>query len=273
MLEVINTIKELTERQESFVLVTLAAIKGSMPQELGAKMVVGKSGRIEGTVGGGKIEAHCIAKAQELLETKGETTLKTINLQRDIGMSCGGEGQFFFEVHRFDSFNVAIFGAGHISHEVCLLLVKINSQISVFDDRKFWIDALPRAFNLNALLTLDLSTCERELSENTVILCMTKGHTTDLPILTEILKSKKNYPFVGVIGSEVKARKLKAELRELQIDQKKIDSLCCPLGLPIGKNTPFEIAISIVAQVLAVRDKDTFYVSEGKVTRSGSADC
>jgi xanthine dehydrogenase accessory factor len=85
---------------------------------------------------------------------------------------------------------------------------------------------------------------------------MTRGHASDLPVLARVLATR-SAPFLGVIGSAQKARVLRRNLREQGFDEKCIASFHCPLGLPIGNNTPPEIAISTTAHLLQVRDQRT----------------
>jgi len=83
------------------------------------------------------------------------------------------------------------------------------------------------------------------------------GHATDLPILTAILKSSQNLPYVGVIGSLAKLAVLTKELLAAGVAMEKIESIICPIGLPIGCNHPGKFAVSIVAQLLQIRDQIT----------------
>jgi len=84
---------------------------------------------------------------------------------------------------------------------------------------------------------------------------MTMGHAFDVPILVEIAKHAPDCPYVGVIGSDVKGLKIKKELEQLGVQKAFIEKLRVPMGLPIGSNHPYEIAISIVAELLQVRDQ------------------
>src|SRR5262245_11101363 len=113
MLELAGHVQKLFSSRRDFVCVTLIQIKGSAPQVEGAKMLVTSEGLYWGTIGGGKIEAHSIKYAMSLLKSEGSSHAMQWNLQKDIGMSCGGEVTMFFDVNRPLSWNLAIFGAGH----------------------------------------------------------------------------------------------------------------------------------------------------------------
>lgn len=259
MIHLVQKIQDLNQRKLPFILVTLTEIKGSAPQVEGAKMLVTEQGIYWGTVGGGKIEAHCIRYSQDLLmqiSTGNKITphSQTWNLQTDIGMSCGGAVTLFFDLNQTTQWHVAIFGAGHISQELCRVLQTWSCHVSVFDTRVEWLERLPSAANINKKLCENLSHEVDTLLVNTYLLSMTQGHATDLPILKAALERSSSLAMIGVIGSEIKAKKIKAELIELGLMDSVVQQLICPLGLPIGNNSPPEIAVSICAQLLAIRD-------------------
>src|SRR5690606_34539954 len=101
---------KLTQENISFVQVTILDVKGSAPQNVGAKIIVTKSGLHCGTVGGGKVEMAAIKKSQEMLDraTQSAPEVVTWNLQKDIGMTCGGEVQFLFEHFYQESWPIVI---------------------------------------------------------------------------------------------------------------------------------------------------------------------
>ncbi len=255
MLDLNEQILKLHQLQASYVLVTLVNIVGSAPQVIGAKMLVTQEGLFWGTVGGGKIEAHSIQHGQKLLSSQSLSEIQTWNLQKQIGMSCGGEVSLFFDVQIQNPWVINIFGAGHISQELCRVLSKLSCQLNIYDTRPEWLSKLPVGSNIKTNLYDDLASAVPLLAENSFALCMTQGHGTDFPILLQVFKNSKHFKFIGVIGSDIKSKKIKTELNEAKIPDHEIERLHCPLGLPIGNNTPAEIAISIAAQLLAVRDQ------------------
>src|SRR5437870_2328973 len=102
--------------RQAFVVVTLVDAKGSAPQEIGSRLIVNTEGYFAGTVGGGKLEKAAIEKSMAMLENKTMTQLLEINLQTDLGMSCGGQVRLFFEAHNpATEWKIAIFGAGHVA--------------------------------------------------------------------------------------------------------------------------------------------------------------
>lgn len=255
---------ELSQAKRNHVVVTLVSIEGSAPQVVGAKMIVTEDGLHFGTVGGGKIEAHCISLSQDFLKTKSSSQLKTYNLQKDIGMSCGGEVSLFFETYFFTQWTVAIFGAGHVSQELCRVLQTWSCQVRVFDNRKEWIDRLPNSANIVRKLSTNMADEVLTLPTGALLLSLTQGHSADVPILDIALKNIERFQFVGVIGSDVKALRIRSELLKLGVPAEALRQLHCPLGLDFGDNTPPEIAISIAAQILMIKSNKSVTLEEIK---------
>jgi xanthine dehydrogenase accessory factor len=219
-------------------------------------MLVDHDGLNAGTVGGGKLEAYALRSGAELLadtEPSRDCTLRVVNLQRDLGMSCGGEVTLLFERIVPPRWRVAIFGAGHVSQAVVSLLRTLQCQLDVFDTRAKWIDAIAPATHLRAQVVEALEPCVDALASKTFVLVMTQGHSTDYPVLVRAL-ARDDLAFVGVLGSAVKASKLRRELLQAGLPPLRVEALHCPVGLPIGDNTPAEIAVSVVAQLLSLRD-------------------
>jgi xanthine dehydrogenase accessory factor len=243
----------LTEEGISFVTVTQVQVRGSAPQDPGAKMIVTRAGLHSGTVGGGKVEAHAIKEAQRLIDKneQRDPILVTWNLQKDIGMSCGGEATFLFEYFQHNSWPIVIFGAGHIAQALTRILSKLNCSVTCIDPREEWIQKLE---GVNAICHPSPKDLVSSFSPKSFFLCMTMGHAHDVPILLEISQKASLCPYVGVIGSEVKGIKIKKELLELGADKNFIEKLKVPMGLPLGSNHPYEIAISITAELLMKRD-------------------
>lgn len=242
----------------AFVVVTLTGFQGSAPQVLGARMIVSQQGYYSGTVGGGKLEKAAIEKSISMLHTKRASAIETCtwNLQKDLNMSCGGSVTLLFEYQSAKSdWQIVIFGAGHVAQELTRVLTRLNCHIQVFDTRPEWIDKLPKGLkNLEAHLTPSLEEKAKTISEHAFVVVATMGHSTDLPVLKELLNGRP-FPYVGAIGSDVKAKKLKAGLLELGIEHAACSALYCPIGEDFGDNTPPEIAISIVSQLLRERDR------------------
>ncbi len=170
-------------------------------------------------------------------------------------MTCGGEVTYFFEVYKpSEVWKIAIFGAGHISQELTRILLTMDCQLTVIDPRAEWLNKLPDSPRLTKLERTDLVPEIELLDEKTFVAIVTMGHATDYPLVKRALE-KRNFPYLGVIGSKVKRIKINADLIESGLSPDRVKEFFCPMGEPIGRNTPPEIAISIAAQMLKVRDQ------------------
>lgn len=243
-----------------YVCVTLIATRGEAPSDLGAKAVITAQGLKAGTVGGGKVEARAIQHALNLLiETTGiGVTLdtKTWNLQTDIGMTCGGEVTLLFEVNRPSAWEVVVFGAGHVGQALVRLLLTLECRVHCYDARQEWVTKLPAHPRLTAQVMEAPETVLARIKPGAHFVVMTQGHATDVPVLRQIFTLHRTTPFVGAIGSELKARRLRAELVAAGVEPDWAENLHCPVGLKIGNNSPAEIAVSVTAQLLEVRDRN-----------------
>jgi xanthine dehydrogenase accessory factor len=246
----------LENEGRSFILVTLVEAIGSTPQDAAAKMIVTGEGLHSGTVGGGKVEAAALNLAGEILE-KGDAKPRFVSwtLKGDVGMTCGGSVRFYFEPHFGPgSWTIAVFGAGHIGQALVPVLVPLPAHIIIVDSRKEWLNRLAAAQNLRVVHSESPEGIVPTLPDGTFLLVMTMGHATDRPILRRAL-SERQFPFVGVIGSDAKAAILRNELVSDGITKEQAAGFHCPVGMAFGTNHPHEIAISIAAQLVAERDR------------------
>ena len=249
----IEHLHDLLHSGTPFVSVTVVDAVGSVPQDQGAKMLVTESGRYHGTVGGGRIERKAIDEAQQLLMSEGGRKFVDWNLKRDVGMTCGGSLKLYFESFNVESWRIVIFGAGHVANALTRVLVDLDCRITCYDSREEWLARLPKSPRLTRVLSSDLPAEVRNVPDNAFVLLMTMGHTTDRPILLEILRTR-SFPYLGVIGSKAKAARLRKDIREAGLPPEAEKAFICPIGLPVGSNHPTEIAVSIVGQLLQVRD-------------------
>jgi len=247
---------ELSDAGTPFVVITMVDMRGEAPQEPGAKAIVSEQGLVCGTVGGGKVEARAIEHAIAVLAKRSEYTspvLMTWNLQRDIGMTCGGEARYLFELHNAKKWEVVVFGAGHVAQAVVRVLQPLNCHITCVDHRPEWVERLPKASNIKALCLSGPARFIDEVSPAAFFVVMTQGHATDVPIFDAIFRRFPKPVYIGGIGSDIKAIKIRAELKDRGIPIESLEHLHCPIGLPLGGNDPQEIAISVAAQLLQCR--------------------
>jgi len=248
-------LKKIPTSQDSCII-TMVDFKGSVPQALGAKALVTAEGLQEGTVGGGKVEARAIEHAKKLLASPEAAACEIVewNLTRDIGMTCGGVVKFLFEIHKPKLWHIVVYGAGHVAQELVPMLCRLDCHVTCVDQRPEWLAKIKEQPNLTKICEAEPKITVRDFTSNDYFVLMTQGHGTDLPILSEILRTHKP-PYLGVIGSKTKALSLRDGLKKLDFDQEKIQSFYCPIGLGFGDSTPIEISHSVVAQLLQTRDK------------------
>ena len=250
-------VNELLESKTPFVAVTVVDTTGSVPNDAGTKMLVTANGLHFGTVGGGKVEKKAIDEAQSLLvsdDASRNTHFVNWSLERDAGMTCGGMVKLFFEKHNCTTWSIVVFGAGHVANALISVLTKLDCKITCIDPRKEWLDKMQDTPALTKLCVENMPSYVSQIPDGAFVLLMTMGHTTDKPILIEILRTRK-FPYIGVIGSEAKAIRLRKDIIEAGLPEEMTRAFFCPMGLPIGSNHPQEIAISMTAQLLQERDR------------------
>lgn len=264
---VFKTADDLTLSGTPFVLITLLSTRGHAPQNRGAKCIVTSNGLISGTIGGGKVEAKAIEFAKLNFLYSKNTSLPNQNantyqlfkwnLQKDVGMSCGGEVEILFEFFQATVMDIVIFGAGHVAQSLVRALLPLKCKITCMDSRKEWLLKLPVHPKVTPLQTDDLPSDEifKLFHANCYFITMTKGHSTDAPILQKLFQFFKDAKYIGCMGSPVKAIKLKKELKDFGLSDSQLQTFHCPIGIQnIGSNEPEEISISIIAQLLQIRD-------------------
>lgn len=244
-------------RGEAFVVVTIVDSHGSTPADTGSRMIVTQKGIDFGTVGGGRIEAKAIDAATQLLRSKTITKYVDWSLKADVGMTCGGRVKLYFELWNATPWAIVIFGAGHVTQSLTRLLSTLNCQLTCIDPRQEWMAQLPDS--VRKIVVDQPANFVDSLPEDSFVLCMTKGHQSDLPVLQRIFETGRRFPYLGVIGSRAKAAVLRKELVEAGIAKEQL-SFHCPIGLfdgesPIGNHDPNEIAVSIAAQLIQERDR------------------
>jgi xanthine dehydrogenase accessory factor len=258
----VEKLAELSAAGRAFVSVTLVETVGSTPQDVGTKMLVDQTGLLFGTVGGGRVETKAIGHAQALLNdtagSGGQTcSLVEWNLQRDVGMTCGGVVKLLFEAYNFRDWRIVVFGAGHVSQALVRCMLLLECRLVCIDQRNDWLEKLPQSAKLRTLQLAEPREFVSQLRQPDFVVCMTMGHRTDRPILQTIFERRMQPRYLGVIGSQAKRKVLLRELTESGIPAEIADEFRCPIGLPLGTNQPGEIAVSIAAELIQCRDAAT----------------
>lgn len=243
---------ELADTGRPFVVATLVDATGSTPSDAGAQALVTAEGLEAGTVGGGRVEARVIDEAHAMLAGGADSRFFDWSLKADLGMTCGGRVRLHLRAYNASAWRVVIFGAGHVTQALCRLLVTVPCRVTCIDPREEWLAKLPDG--VERLCADDPPEEVSRLPDDAFVLCMTRGHKSDMPVLARIFGTSRVFPYLGVIGSKAKAAVLRKELIEAGVADDVI-RFHCPVGLPFGSNHPGEIAVSIAAQLLEARDR------------------
>lgn len=250
---VYGEIEEALERGEAVALVTILKTQGSTPRKAGAKMVVGRDGRLRGTVGGGCVESDIFWHARRVIETrKCEILDYDYNADdEENGLICGGKITVFIEPV-LPPPRVVVVGAGHIAMPLSRIAKIAGFEVVVLDDRIKYAnrERFPDADVVEAGPIAELAK-KFTLGDNAYVVIVTRGHTSDEEALRAFIEHPAAY--VGLIGSVTKVEKIFKRLESDGVPREKLDEVHSPMGLDLGGSSPGEIAVSIVAEILAVR--------------------
>jgi len=257
MSEILKEAFERMVKGEAIALVIVVEAKGSTPREVGTKMLVNKNGLVAGTIGGGMTEAKVIEEAKQALkEGKGKLLIYHLTKEQaalDEGAICGGEMKIFIDVLQPKE-EVLIFGAGHVAVCVSKLAKMMGFKVTIIDDREEFAnqDRFPEA---DEIITegIERALTHIKITSSTYIIIVTRGHLQDQEVLASVIKSKAAY--LGMIGSRKKNATVFQQLIEQGVLKEELDKVHAPIGIDIKAQTPEEIAISIVAEIIQVRRK------------------
>ncbi|MBM3127960.1 MAG: dehydrogenase [Chloroflexi bacterium] len=234
-------------------LATVVKTRGASPRDAGAKMIVYPDGAIVGSVGGGEMERRVIAEARAAL-ADGKPRyldLATHPEARANPSSCGGAMEIFVEP-LLTTPTLVIVGAGHIGAAVAQLARTLGFRIVVLDDRAEFVT--PENFpHADERLAGDLVTKIRdiEITPQTYVVFVTRNHALDADLLGAVVAQPAAY--IGMLGSQRRAATMLESLRKQGIDETALARVHAPIGLPIDAETPAEIAVSILAEIIQVK--------------------
>ncbi len=241
---------ELKRSGKRFVVLTIAKVIGSVPREVGAKMIVLEEGSFYGTIGGGGLEKNAIAEAVRVLREGGQHVMR-LALTPEHGHACGGTVEVLFEVIN-QMPRVFVFGVGHVGQALCRVLDATPFEVHAIDPRSEWIGAaaLPLSTQKHSEdwdVFLKNATWD---ANSTFVVILTWTHELDYQILEKVLPLPTKY--VGVIGSRRKSLAFAEKLMAAGASEAQISKIRCPVGVPVGGKSPQEVAISIGAELLQV---------------------
>jgi xanthine dehydrogenase accessory factor len=240
-------------RGEKVALATVVKTSGAAPCAPGARLLVRSSGAISGTLGGAETDGRVTRDALAAIES-GQSGMHTYHLDPDGGDSvgsCGATLEVFIEPLRPEQ-RLLVAGSGHVGQALARLAAPLGWRVALLDDRsEFAQDAnLPAGVELAVGEMPDLM-LQRQPNAATWIVIATRGHRTDEEVLRAALASPTAY--VGMIGSTSKVRNIFTRLLLSGIAPDDLARVHSPIGLDLGAETPDEIALSIAAEMLAVR--------------------
>jgi xanthine dehydrogenase accessory factor len=247
--EVWETLARWRAAKRRFALASVVESRGFTPRKPGTHMLVAEDGEVCGTIGGGAIEERVLVEARALLQGGGATLVRK-HLTQELGMCCGGEMAVFLEVLE-PAPRLFLFGAGYIARALAALAAGCGFEVTVVDARAEW--AIPERFPDCEVRSQAPEDFLRDLATTAedYAVVVTHDHGLDQRIVQELLR--RPLTFVGMIGSVPKQRKFALRLRARGFSDAQIARLRTPLGVPIGADTPEEIAVSAMGEIIAVR--------------------
>ena len=240
----------------SCALVTVAATQGSVPRAAGSKMLVYADGKTSGTIGGGKFESLVIKEAQRQIPTK-KPLLKTYPLheksRESFGAICGGEVTVLVEPQIL---NEALFliGGGHCALAIAKLAVDCGLFVTVVDDRKALLSIFPPPVTTVGDIAPERFIAGRPWKSDEALALVSRNYKIDQDALAAALKTK-GAGYIGMIGSGRKVQRVFDQLKKQRVSKEKLAKVYAPLGLDIAADSPADIAVSVMAEVLAVLRK------------------
>ena len=255
-MDIYEEIVRLRQEGRRGAVATIVNVRGSIPSFETAKMLVRDDGSIFGTIGGGCVEADVWRAAREVMEEEKPRTL-TFDLNQDpkydTGLVCGGTLDIFVEPILPPAL-LYIFGAGHVSVSLYKAAYTAGFDVTVVDDRELYAnrDRFPEAHEVIAE-DFDKAMSQLTPNEATYIVIVTRGHRDDMHVLRWAVQTNARY--IGMIGSKRKTITIFRELQKEGLGPALFERVHAPIGLDIGAVTPEEIAISITAELIAVRRK------------------
>ncbi len=254
-MEIFDLLRQSTDQGEPAVLCTIVETKGAVPRHAGTKMIVFRDGRTEGTVGGGETEKLVRDAALESL-IDGKTRLLSydlINVEKGDPGVCGGSVTIFVEPYLMRP-TVVVVGAGHVGKAVVHLASWLGFRVVLSDDRAELCseESLPGADQYLPISMSQLSG-HLEINQQTYFILVTRGVEVDVEGLPALLDTDASY--IGLIGSKRRWQHTREKLLENGVGEDLISRVKSPIGLDIRAETPDEIAVSIMAEIIALRNR------------------
>jgi xanthine dehydrogenase accessory factor len=257
MKSIYQALSELEAKNESAALCTVVKSEGSTPRHVGSKMLVYPDGKFIGTVGGGGLEHRVLDEAWMAI-ADGQARLLHYNMsdpsRGDVGV-CGGQVEVFVEPI-LPAPLVIVIGTGHVGKAVAHLAKWLGFRVAVSDDRAEFCtpEVIPDA-NAYYPVPMEQITEHVRVTRQTYLVLTTRGSNVDAAGLGPLLETDAAY--IGVIGSKRRWAETVKALKLQDIPAEKIERVHSPIGLELRAETPEEIAVSIMAEILMIQNKGT----------------
>lgn len=252
--EILDKINNEVKNGNKVAFAMLTEVKGSSPGKAGATLAYFKDGSIIGTVGGGILEYEVINKCKECLENENDSLFKhSLNEKsEDTPMQCGGSVTGYIKVFKPKP-KLLIVGAGHVGINIYNVSRTLDFYTIIVDDREEFANEERFEF-ANEIYSGNIKNILSKLNidNNTYVIIATRGYEKDLEALREIIKNDP--PYIGMIGSNKKWKKIKDDLAKENISSVKLNKVYAPVGLNICSNEVNEIAFGIIAELLLVKN-------------------
>ncbi len=257
MKSIYQIIAEQQKKGEGCALCTIVDSKGSMPRHDTSKMIVFPKGNIYGSVGGGELENRVIQEALNSM-ADGKSRLaeyKLVSPQDGDPGICGGQAKIYIEPI-LPPPTLLVIGGGHVGKAVVHLAHWLGFRVVLADDRKEFStpEAVPDADEYHHVSMTKLVD-KVQVNDQTYIILTTRGLALDLDCVPQLIKTPA--AFIGIIGSKRRWINAKKRLIEEGVNEDELAKINSPIGLDLGAETPEEIALSILAQVLMIKNKTT----------------
>jgi len=247
--DVVQALLELVTSRQRGALATVVRVSGSTPQRPGARLLLREDGSTLGTVGGGAIERVVLEGLQHALVSQ-QPELLIRDLAHDLGMCCGGRMEIFVEPI-LPTPRLWLLGAGHVAKPTATLARSVGFEVHVIDEREE-LNTAERFPECQRVLGDPADELRKAtLGEADWVLIMTHDHQLDEAALAAA--AGKNAQYVGLVGSKRKVFRLVERVRERRAGDFPLERVFAPVGLDIGAVSPEEIAVSIVAELVALR--------------------
>ncbi|MDX2151827.1 MAG: XdhC/CoxI family protein [Bryobacteraceae bacterium] len=253
-MDVFEEVVRLRRLGQKCAVATIVQVRGSIPSYESAKLLVREDGSMAGTIGGGCVEAEVWNAAREVIETEKPRKL-TFNLGQDAaydnGLICGGQLDVFIECVAPQP-KAFVFGAGHISKSLSKVAQMAGFATAIVDNREAFAnrERFPEADEIFAEEYEDVFP-KLEVNASSYLVIVTRGHRDDMRVLRWAVTTEARY--IAMVGSRRKVYAILKEFEKEGLNRERFERVFAPMGFEIGAVTPEEIAISVVAEMIAMR--------------------